>query len=90
MQGILLTRYCQVKVISIITEKLQEEEQAGCLVAIARYRLVHMHRSILLVATPGRDLLLLLDNFRLIAQYWYLIDVWVCAMRLKSSYGFVI
>jgi len=27
-QGILLTRYCQVEVISIIKEKLQEEEQA--------------------------------------------------------------
>jgi hypothetical protein len=28
MQGILLTRHCQVEVISIIKEKLQEEEQA--------------------------------------------------------------
>ena len=43
MQGILLTRPCQVEVISILKENPKEEEEAdswaGYLVAIARYRL---------------------------------------------------
>ena len=59
MQGIRLARYCQVEGISILTENPKEDEQAdssaGYLVAIAGYRLVHMHKSILLVTTPGRD-----------------------------------
>ena len=29
-----------------------------------------------------------LDSYRLITQYWYLIDVWVCAMRVKSYLWF--
>ena len=41
MQGILLTRHCQVEVISIIKENPQEEVQAdswaGYLIAIARF-----------------------------------------------------
>ena len=57
MQGILLTRHYQVEVISIIKDNPQGEEadRAGYLVAIARYRLVHMHKSILMVATPVED-----------------------------------
>ena len=43
MQVLLLTRHCQVEVISILKENPKEEEQAdssaGYLVAIARYRL---------------------------------------------------
>ena len=42
MQGILVTRHCQVEVISVLKENPKEEEQAeswaGYLVAIARYK----------------------------------------------------
>ena len=48
MQGILLTRHCQVEVISTLKEHPKEEEQTYRWAGIARYRLVHMHKSILL------------------------------------------